>query len=149
MKKSIILILLYVAVTASNSSDAYFFADTNSIAPVAYYAEDSLSKRIGHVNPISTVSVISSIAAPLVVILGYATYNLWSFDPLTLAAILFIFGLVGGIIGLVVRKKLMIGKYANYPDPKKLPLGQGRSWIGIIVSVLVGVLVAIVSSIQW
>ncbi len=139
MKKNGILILLYFAVSVSNSSDAYFYADTNSIAPIAYYAEDSLPTRIGHVNPISTLAAISTITIPIIVQIG-RRFGFYA-GPLVLTLI--ILGFIGGVIGLVVRKKLMNGKYANYPKPKKLPLGQGRSWIGMlgfIILLVVGVI---------
>ncbi|WP_373511145.1 hypothetical protein [Persicitalea sp.] len=144
MKKNVTLIFLYFAVAVSNNSDAYFYTATNSIAPVAYYTEDSLPTRIGHVNPVLTLAAISSPLAPIVFIAGWKG-NL-GFDPGPLTATLFIFGIVGGIIGFVVRKKLMAGKYASYPEPKKLPLGQGRSLIGIFGSLLVTALIAATAS---
>ncbi|WP_373511146.1 hypothetical protein, partial [Persicitalea sp.] len=50
---------------------------------------------------------------------------------------LLILGFIGGVIGGFVRKKLLTGKYANYPEPRKLPLGKGRSAIGILGFLLV------------
>lgn len=129
MKKNLLLILLYFGIAVSNNSNAYFYADTNSNVPVAYYVEDSLSKRIGHENPISTIAAISAIAIPITVNIGRKL----GFSTGPLALILLLLSSISGVIGLTVRKKLMIGKYARYPEPKKLPLGQVRSWIGIVV----------------
>ncbi len=145
MKKNGILILLYFAVAVSNSSDAYFYADTNSIAPIAYYAGDSLPTRIGHVNPVSTIAAISALAAPIVLVAGFTGYGI-GFDPLPLAVTLFLLGIAGGIVGFIIRKKLMAGKYVSYPEPKKLPLGQGRSLLGIFGSLLITALIAAVAS---
>lgn len=142
MKTSITAILMYFAVAVWNSSDAYFYADTNSIAPVAYYSEDSLPKRIGHENPVSSIAAISAIAAPII---GWTGRGL-GFNPAPLTLILLILGVVGGIIGLTVRKELMVFKYASYPKPKKLRLGQWRSLVGIFGSVLVSALIATVLS---
>ena len=144
-EKNLLLILLYFGIAVSNNSYAYFYADTNSNVPVAYYVEDSLSKRIGHENPVSTIAAVSALAVPIVLVVGFTGYGI-GIDPLPLAVTLFILGIAGGIVGFIVRKKLMAGKYASYPEPKKLPLGQGRSLLGIFGSLLITALIAAVAS---
>lgn len=145
MKKTIIYILLCFAIAASNDADAYFHADTNSIAPVAYYAQDSLSKRIGHENPISTIAAISTIAVPIVLLLSNFQ-DIFS-DYIPVAAYLFtLLGFIGGVIGFITRKKLIDGKYANYPEPRNLPLGQGGSIVGMLAPLSLILTVLLVGS---
>ena len=145
MKKYIILIFFNFAVSKSYSSDAYFYADTISTAPTAFYAADSLPQRVGHKNPISTVAAVSAILAPIIFMVGLTGRGI-GFDPGPIALILFLFGVVGGIMGFFVRKKLMVSKYAKYPEPENLPLGQWRSFLGIFGSLLVAGLLYVAAS---
>ena len=137
--------MILIAFSTSVKAKRSFSITTNSAFETNIVKSDSLLKKpLAGENPAASVAVISSFLAVVVPILGFSGGGL-GFDPLPLTLILAIVGIGSAIAGLIRRKKLMTGKYANRPNLEKLPLGQARSIFGLLfipVGFLVLVLVA-------
>ncbi|MCE6989436.1 hypothetical protein [Dyadobacter sp. CY323] len=95
-----------------------------------FEADTSSTVRPRLENPVSTLSMISSVASVIMASFGY-TGNEKSFDPLPVVALFGITSLVTGIIGFIVRRRLLRTKYAGDLKAGKLPLGKTRSMIGV------------------
>jgi len=131
--KNLLLILTLLILAHSNSEAARFATDQGTISVQAdnrYVADSLIHKKQADVNPAATASLVISSLSIFAMIF---TINLLSVGLFFLTGALAITGLVFGIIGIRNRRTLLKSKYASVRNRRKLPLGQGRSVIGVVI----------------
>ena len=150
MRSFLLFVALFVLPALYGVAARSTFIPETTVLRVAdsYFPIDTLiSQRHVDINPAASLSlVISSISVFAMIF----TFTVLSVGLFFLAGALAITGLIFGIAGTRKRRMLLKGEYASFQKKRKLPLGQGRFVLGLvigsIVTVVFGVLlVALIS----